>query len=134
MMKVHRLLQLLMLGFVAITGCGPSMVPVHGKVTLPDGKPAAGSQVVFESDSSGKKVMARGDVRDDGSYDISTLKPGDGITPGKYRVLVNPPPMTNPEAPAAVPFNPKYSSFETSGLGFEVKRGGSNDFPITVSK
>jgi hypothetical protein len=116
------------------SGCGPSMAPVHGKVTLGDGKPAAGSQVVFESDQEGKKVTARGDVQPDGSFELSTFKPGDGVPPGKYKVQVNPPPMINAEAAYVSPFNSKYSNFATSGLEFEVKRGAKNEFPIQVTK
>ena len=107
---------------------------MRGKVTLPDGKPAAGSQVVFEGEQQGKKVSARGDVREDGSYELSTFKPGDGVPPGKYKVQVNPPPMVNAEGPYTLPFNSKYGSFETSGLEFEVQRGGKNEFPIQVTK
>jgi len=115
-------------------GCGPTMVPVSGKVTLADGKPAAGSQVAFEGGPEGKAVSARGDVRADGSFELSTIKPGDGVPPGMYKVQVNPPPMINAEAPAPAPFNAKYSSFATSGLEFEVKRGAKNEFQIQVTK
>src|SRR5262245_46454526 len=117
-----------------LAGCGSGMQPVRGKVTLPDGKPAAGSQVVFESDKEGKKISARGDVHDDGSFELSTFKPGDGVPPGKYKVQVNPPPMVNAEGPYISPFNAKYSNFGTSGLEFEVKSGARNEFPIQVTK
>jgi hypothetical protein len=120
--------------FGSLAGCGAGLQPVRGKVTLPDGKPAAGSQVVFEGTEAGKKVSARGDVGPDGSYVMSTFKPGDGVPPGKYKVQVNPPPMVNAEGPYVSPFHAKYSNLETSGLEFEVKRGGTNDFPIQVTK
>jgi hypothetical protein len=115
-------------------GCGSGMQPVRGKVTLPDGKPAAGSQVVFESDKEGKKISARGDVLEDGTFVMSTVNPGDGVPPGKYKVQVNPPPMVNAEGPYTSPFNAKYSNFNTSGLEFEVKSGVRNEFPIQVAK
>src|SRR5256885_5200130 len=124
----------LVIGHWCFTGCGPSLQPVRGKVSLPDGKPAAGSQVVFESEQEGKKVSARGDVREDGSYELSTFKPGDGVPPGKYKVQVNPPPMINAEGPYTSPFHAKYSNFQTSGLEFEVQRGQRNEFPIQVTK
>ena len=93
MMQRHQLTA----GFLVacLAGCGAGMQPVKGKVTLADGKPAAGSQVVFESEQEGKKISARGDVGLDGSYELSTFKPGDGVPPGKYKVQVNPPPMVN---------------------------------------
>jgi hypothetical protein len=117
-----------------LAGCGAGLQPVHGKVTLADGKPAANSQVVFESEQEGTKVSARGDVREDGSYELSTYKPGDGVPPGKYRVQVNPPPMVNAEGPYISPFHAKYSNFQTSGLEFEVKSGQKNEFQIQVTK
>jgi hypothetical protein len=126
------------LAVVAITafivGCGSKMVPVHGKVTLPDGKPAAGSQVVFQGGAAKQKFTARGDVGADGTFHMSTEKPGDGVPPGKYNVLVNPPPMVNAEGPYVVPFNNKFTDFKTSGLEFEAKPGASNDFAIQVTK
>jgi len=117
-----------------IAGCGGGLQPVRGTVTLADGKPAAGSQVVLEGGPEGKKIAARGDVREDGSFELSTFKPGDGVPPGKYKVRVNPPPMVNAEAAYISPFNTKYSNFETSGLEFEVKSGQRNEFPIQVTK
>ena len=64
----------------------------------------------------------------------STFKPGDGVPPGKYKVQVNPPPMVYAEGPYTSPFNAKFSSFQTSGLEFEVKSGAANEFPIQVTK
>jgi len=119
---------------VSIAGCGAGMQPVRGTVKLADGKPASGSQVVVEGGPEGKKVSARGDVQGDGSFELSTYKPGDGVPPGKYKVQVNPPPMVNAEAAYVSPFNAKYGSFETSGLEFEVKAGQKNELPIQVTK
>jgi hypothetical protein len=118
---------------LAFAGCGGGMQPVRGKVTLPDGKPAANSQVVFEGPIGGEIVSARGDVQADGSFELSTVQPGDGVPAGKYRVQVNPPPMVDPEAPQRAPFHPKFSDFNSSGLEFEVKAGG-NDFAIQLTK
>src|SRR4051812_41068059 len=124
----------LVIGSWCLAGCSARLQPVRGKVTLADGKPAAGSQVVFESDREGKKISARGDVQEDGSYSLSTFQPGDGVPPGKYKAQVNPPPMVNAEGPYVSPFNTKYSNFQTSGLEFEVKAGQRNEFPIQVAK
>lgn len=132
MVQSRFVIAALLLGFVA--GCGGSLAQVHGKVTLPDGKPAAGSQVVFEGGPDGQKVTARGDVGGDGSFELSTMKPGDGVPPGKYRAIVNPPPMVNAEGPYLVPFNAKFTSFQTSGLEFDVKASGKNEFAIQVTK
>lgn len=135
MLQSHRLAATILAGtvLVAIVGCGGGLAPVRGKVTLPDGKPAAGSQVVFESQQDGKHISARGDVHEDGSYELSTFKPGDGVPPGKYRAQVNSPPMLNAEAAQRAPFNAKFTDFSTSGLEFEVK-SGTNDFAIPLTK
>jgi hypothetical protein len=119
---------------LAVAGCGPRLAPVHGKAMLANGRPAAGSQVVFEGEVDGKPVTARGDVRDDGSFEMSTYAPGDGVPPGKYRVQVNPPPMVSAEAPVALPFSSKYVNFQTSGLTFEVKPGQSNELNLKLEK
>jgi len=118
---------------VAVAGCGGGLQPVRGKVMLPDGKPAANSQVVFDGPIGGKTISARGDVQADGSFELSTLQPGDGVPLGKYRVQVNPPPVIDAEAAQRAPFHSKFSDFSTSGLEFEVK-AGSNDFSIQLTK
>jgi hypothetical protein len=100
---------------------------------LPDGKPAVDCQVVFEGPEGGKAISARGDVQADGSFQLSTSQPGDGVPLGKYRVQINPPPLLNAEAPIALPFSAKYGDFSTSGLEFEVK-AGVNDFPIQLTR
>jgi hypothetical protein len=116
------------------TGCGGSLVQVHGKVTLPDGKPAVGSQVVFEGGPAGQQVTARGDVVGDGTFALGTTQPGDGVPPGKYKALVNPPPLVNAEGPNVSPFNARFSNFQTSGLEYEVKQGVKNEISIQVTK
>lgn len=118
---------------IAIAGCGGSLQPVRGKVTLPNGQPAANSQVVFDGPIGGKAISARGDVQADGSFELSTAQPGDGVPVGKYRVQVNPPPIVDAEAAQRLPFNAKFADFSTSGLEFEVKPGG-NDFSIQLTK
>jgi hypothetical protein len=125
--------EILALTALAFVGCGSGLQPVRGKVMLPDGKPAANSQVVFEGPTGGKAISARGDVQVDGSFELSTVQPGDGVPVGKYRVQVNPPAVVDAEAAQRAPFHPKFSDFSTSGLEFEVKSGG-NDFPIQLTK
>ena len=124
---------LLLASLAGIFGCGSSLQPVRGTVTLPNGKPAAGSQVVFDGPEGGKAISARGDVQADGSFELSTAQPGDGVPPGKYRVQVNPPPVVDAEAAQRLPFNTKYTEFSSSGLEYEVNPG-KNDFSIELTK
>lgn len=115
-------------------GCGKGMYPVHGTVTYNDGKPFTNGMVVFESAEGPKPVTARGDVQADGSYQLSTNKPGDGVPAGKYRVLVAPRIDINAEMPErGLTVDKRYTEFATSGLEFEVK-AGPNEFPIRVSR
>jgi hypothetical protein len=126
-----RVVPLLLLGVI---GCGPRLYPVRGKVTYPDGKPLTEGLVVFESKGEERPVTSRGEIHPDGSYELSTSRPGDGALAGKYRVLVAP--KTDPNAvdlpSRPPPFDPRYANFDTSGLEYQVG-SGPNDFPIQVS-
>jgi hypothetical protein len=118
---------------VASAGCGRRMYPVHGTVTLADGQPLTRGMVIFESQEDGVPVMARGEIKPDGSYQLSTEKPGDGVPPGKYRVHINPMDLSEvPDEKKNLPFDIKYLRAQTSGLEYEVK-AGSNAFPIQLT-
>jgi hypothetical protein len=124
---------LLLLG---LAGCGSGLCPARGRVTYADGKPVTAGMVVFESKEQEPPVTARGEIQSDGSFALGTHRPGDGVPPGKYRVLVAPKfdPNAVDRAPPPPPFHPRYSNFKESGLEFEVTAAGPNDFPIQVSK
>src|SRR5262245_36321904 len=109
---------------VGAAGCGSRLYPVHGTVTLEDGTPLTRGMVIFEGNHEGVAVMARGEVQRDGSYQLSTHKPGDGVPAGKYRVHINPMDLSEvPDEKKNLPFDIKYLRFETSGLEYEVKAG-----------
>lgn len=113
-------------------GCGTRTYPVQGRVVWSDGSPAAElaqGQVVFES--AALKTSARGDIRPDGGFLLSTFQADDGVLPGEYKVLVlehRPAPEGKPVAPAVM--NPKFSDFATSGLTATVTNGPN---PVTVT-
>jgi hypothetical protein len=68
------------------TGCGgPKPVPVKGSVTL-DGQLVDNAQVLF-TPVEGNKV-ASGVTKEDGTFELTTEKPGDGAVPGDYKVTV----------------------------------------------
>jgi len=78
-------------GCVSASGCGGGRgrepVPAKGVLTWDDGTPVAKAAVVFvPKDKGGKR--ASGPTKDDGSFELSTLKAGDGALPGDYIVLV----------------------------------------------
>lgn len=128
--RILRVVPLLLL--LGIVGCG-RYAAVHGTVTLDDGTAVPSGMVVFESTEADPPITTRGDIHPDGSYQLSTNRPGDGVPPGRYRVLVAPPPQNPDKPPIKEVFDRRYSAFATSGLEFEVK-SGSNDYPIRLSK
>jgi hypothetical protein len=130
-----RVLAAALVLLLGVVGCGPRLYPVRGRVTYPDGKPVAEGMVVFEGQGPENRLTARGDVGADGRYELSTYKPGDGVLPGKYRVLVAPKSDPNavdrPSKPP--PFDGRYTNFKTSGLEVEVEPGVS-EYPIQVTR
>lgn len=83
------------------SGCGqglPATAPVSGKVTW-QGKPVTQGKIGFYPDQG---VPAFGEIQPDGSYTLTTFKPGDGAVPGRHRVTIEsrrvvasePPPQT----------------------------------------
>ena len=117
-----------------LAGCGSRMSPVRGIVTLDDGTLLTKGLVIFEAQIDGKPVMARGEIKPDGSYQLGTAKTGDGAWPGKYRVLINPMDLSDlPDEQKNIPFDYKYMRYETSGLEFEVKPG-ANEFLIKLDR
>ena len=123
---------LLSCGLLALAGCSSGYYPVQGTVTLDDGSPLGKGMVVFEA--ADQSSMARGEVQSDGRFRLSTGRPGDGVKPGRYRVLVNPLDMTDvPDEHKVLPFDVKYTRLATSGLEVEVK-AGDNDVPIRLTR
>jgi hypothetical protein len=119
---------------VGVAGCGNGLSPVTGRVVFEDGSPLDEGIVICEMQDGGKPVMARGSIQADGTFRLGTEKPGDGVKPGKYRVLVVPRGRTQAEASVLPPIiDHKFEKFETSGIEFEVKEG-KNELPITVTK
>src|SRR5690242_12070160 len=119
---------------LAAAGCGDRLYPVRGTVTLEDGTPVTKGMIVCERFEGGDPVTAQGSIQPDGTYRLGTTKPGDGLPPGKYRVLINPMDLSDvPDDQKDLPFDAKYLSFKTSGLELEVARG-DNDHPIRLAK
>jgi hypothetical protein len=113
-------------------GCGSGKYPVRGRVTLDDGTTLTRGMVVFESLDG--KQGARGMIQPDGRYELSSAAPGDGVRPGRYRVLVSALDLTDvPDEKKTLPFDLKYTRFETSGLEVEVK-AHTNDVPIELRR
>ena len=133
--ETRRLVPALVLAALAAGGCEAARHPVAGRVTYEDGSPLPEGSVVGEATIDGKKVMAQGEVKPDGTFAWGTGKAGDGARPGKYKVIVLPralgdSELAKGERPAV---DAKFTSHETSGIEFEVKPG-PNELKITVAK
>ena len=78
---------------VAVNICGcesgglPGTIPVGGKV-LYQGEPVSQGTVLYSPVDTNSGRLARGALQADGSFELTTLKSGDGALPGEYRVSV----------------------------------------------
>src|SRR5262245_29778994 len=80
-----------------------------GRVLFDDGTPLEEGMVVCEMKAGDKPVMARGAIQRDGTFQLGTVKPGDGAPAGTYRVLVTPRSRTEAERRTTPPLiDPKF--------------------------
>jgi hypothetical protein len=84
-------LSALFVGLTLVAGCsddgfGRQRYSVHGTITYKGEKLAKG-QIAFVPDAQGGQA-ASGQI-EDGYYSLTTLTPGDGALPGKYKVIVD---------------------------------------------
>ena len=76
-----------------MSGCQPAQavpagatVPVKGVLRY-QGKPLTSGAVTFEPTDIGRE--AHGEVRPDGTFELTTFRPGDGAVAGTHRVAVD---------------------------------------------
>jgi len=75
---------------LGVCGCGSGgMAPVSGTITL-DGKPLAGATVTFVP-AGGAGQAASGLTDAEGTFQLYTLRPSDGVRYGDYKVLIERP-------------------------------------------
>jgi len=93
-MRIHASLLALLLGLPLLIGCnqGPSLAPVHGRLTC-NGKPVKEAGVIFSpvpategAKESGKPATGSTDA--DGRFVLTTYKSGDGALVGKHRASI----------------------------------------------
>jgi hypothetical protein len=118
---------------LGLAGCGgPSVYPVRGKVVWENGAEArelAGGLVVTEAEN--KLVGARGSIQKDGSFELSTYKPGDGALLGKHRVaVVEYSPKDTPPPPV---IDLAFSSLEKPQLEINVEQK-TNEVTLKVRR
>jgi hypothetical protein len=145
MTKLHSVFSFFVVAVCLFSGCGGG-ARVTGHVQFDDGTPLTVGEVIFESAA----VQARGPIDSSGNYVMGTIKEGDGVPMGQYRVYVSGAEeptgkeipyyahgsgrdqagATRPEMRAVIDI--KATQPATSGLTCDVK--GSTKFNITVSK
>jgi len=129
-------LVILLLG-IAAAGCqhGPRMYKVSGKVTFKGGTmPHAGVCTVqfipSSSTSATDKKGAGGAINPDGTFEMHTRKPGDGVVPGEYDVTfaiwpgpMDPRPLVLPKytSPSTTPYKNVKIDRDINDLEFEVE-------------
>ena len=127
---------------VASAGCsggGPAETyRVSGTVKLASGQPLSGGQILFRPIAESPYV-ARGDILEDGSFELTTFQPRDGAIAGKHRVMITPevPEELQENAQAMLRWKPqvdvRYQSTRTSPLEYVVADDGTpNRFEIVL--
>jgi hypothetical protein len=129
------------IGFLVIaglsSGCGGGLCPVQGKLTWKDGSPAkelANSQVVFEQEE--KHTSSVGVIEADGTFQMMTVQPGDGVPSGRHKVaILEHRPNANAGGTQLVPakLDLKYADLNSSGLEVDIKPG-KNEVSFTLDR
>ena len=117
------LLGLLGLAMAGCGGDGPptpigAMHQVKGKVKSEAGGSPTGLTIVFMQDLTNKPTArtAKGEVKADGSFELSTLVPGDGIAEGDYKIRFEVPPVIGKSKQPPPPIPARFLDEDASGL------------------
>jgi hypothetical protein len=89
------------------------MIPIRGEVLL-DGQPMREGTVIYAPQQRGSGQQASGGIQPDGTFEMTTLKRGDGVRLGAYGVAVY--------AMEPHPGEPK-SREEVEAMGGNIRRG-----------
>jgi len=143
---VYKLaMSILWLFLIGLAGCGSStdanqlpVFPVKGQLAI-RGKPATGAFVVLHPMAAldSKVIPPRGQVRDDGTFSLTTYKSDDGAPVGEYKVTVEYRELvkqTNGDISRGPNLVPKqYGNPKTSPLTVRIAEG-ENALPPIVLK
>lgn len=123
----------------SLAGCGPSFVPVEGKVIV-SGQPLnTGSVAFYPTAGSGQAdaEIGTGDIGSDGSYKLMSSGKA-GMPPGKYKVVVNASKPSNPDDQYSLPIllvDKKFTDLATTPLVVDVAAGaGAGKYDLNVTK
>jgi len=132
----HILFFSLFLALLLLTGCNKN-VGLSGKVVFSDDKSPVPLGTVGLESVSGVHA-ARGDIKQDGTFSVGSVKSNDGLPPGKYRVSVTAWKQTaeNPETGEGIfesLIDVKHGNPETSELTLDITSTTRN-FVIEVDR
>jgi hypothetical protein len=123
--RAHVPFAVLAFSAFLLTGCGPTLVPVSGKVTL-DNKPLTTGTVTLKPDKekgNAAKVEPIGKIADDGTYTIETNgQPGAPLGAYKVVIFAQGPPKDpkNPYSELTPLINKKYNQEATTDQNITV--------------
>ncbi len=106
---------------VVVCGCGSRVrtYSVQGTVTAQDATPLEGVQVIWQCADPPLTATAITDAS--GRYRLGTFGTADGAPAGEYQVALSEPQPDDPDARPPNRIDPRYSSFDTSGLRYTVE-------------
>jgi hypothetical protein len=134
----------------AAAGCGGNnpVYPVQGKVMF-EGKPMLGGGAIslIPLDKREGKA-AGGEIAEDGTFKLTTYRPGDGSMVGEFRVVISqsvekepeatPDGQKAPKAAASVPMNARipivYADSANSPLKIKVEAKSMNEINLDLKR
>ena len=121
-----------------LAGCGDDRVPTHptrGKVVFPDGSPVRTGVVELSSDDH--ELTATGKINPDGTFVLGTYDIADGAVAGPHRVIVLQMIINDGTVVHTLdhgePVDPKFASYDSSGLRTVVVTGEENVLQLNVT-
>ncbi|MDR1964956.1 MAG: carboxypeptidase-like regulatory domain-containing protein [Planctomycetaceae bacterium] len=125
-----NLLPLLLCLIAIFSGCNShGFVPTGGKVTFEDGSPLTKGKIAFSTAT----FMAEGTIQPDGTFTLTSLKPGDGLPPGNYQVTISAS-ETDANEKTIYLIDHQFEDPSTTPLTAEVTTEGKNLFDFKVSQ
>ncbi len=121
-----RVKVLLLVGLLALAGCSskPKLVPVSGRIVVDGAAITGDTAVTFIPVEGLGKERVQGMIGPKGEFKLNTYPHGDGVMPGKYKVLV--------QFGGGKAFE-HYSNVETTPLEVDVPNSGLTDYEIKLT-
>lgn len=119
-------------------GCGGKVAlhPVRGHVQAADGRRATFGTVEIMAEPGGE--IASGAIQRDGSFQLSTVRDGDGAVAGRHRAIIvqviDTEHLPLEKHHHVLDVHPRHGRYETSGLQVTVEPGKKNYVELIVDE